>query len=138
MKYSSGVEKMVGVFRYLRLPAQILTAAGLALTVWAIHAVSDYLYVSTFVGADHLPVDISDEKLAALFTAATVRETCHDALSAVINDTDYETYSLDDLQKADETLLDLLARPMTSPTSGDDMAKIAILYDKAVIKLEAL
>lgn len=138
VKYASGVEKMVGVFRYLRLPAQLITVGGLIVSVFAVHAISDIMYTSTFIGVDHLPVSISDEKLAALFTAATVRETCHDALSDVINDTDYLGDTLETLKNADDNLLVLLSNAMDVPTTPEVMAAASVLYDKAVIELDAL
>jgi hypothetical protein len=138
VKYASGVEKMVGVFRYLRLPAQALALGGLIGTTIAIHMLSDYLYTSTFIGVDHLPVDIADETLAAIFTAATVRETCHDALSDVISDTDYLGDTLEKLKKADDNLLVLLSRALDTPTTPQEMADASVLYDQAELEIKAL
>jgi enamine deaminase RidA (YjgF/YER057c/UK114 family) len=138
VQYASGVEKMVGVFRYLRLPAQALALGGLIGTTIAIHMLSDYLYTSTFIGVDHLPVDIADETLAAIFTAATVRETCHDALSDVISDTDYLGDTLEKLKKADDNLLVLLSRALDTPTTPQEMADASVLYDQAELEIKAL
>jgi hypothetical protein len=138
VQYASGVEKMVGVFRYLRLPAQLITLGGLIVTTVALHELSDYLYTSTFIGVDHLPVEIPDETLAAIFTAATVRETCHDALSDVISDTDYLGDTLEKLKKADDNLLVLLSRALDIPTTPKEMADASELYDEAELAIEAL
>jgi hypothetical protein len=73
-----------------------------------------------------------------MFTAAAVRETCHDALSDVISDTDYLGDTLEKLKKADDNLLVLLSRALDTPTTPQEMAEASVLYDQAILELEAL
>jgi hypothetical protein len=123
----------------LRLPAQAFHLTAYFTIFIAIHFFSEYLYVTPFVGTNHLPIDMPDDTIAALFTAATVRETCYETLSQIIEETDYSTYTeMESLKTADENLLVLLSRSMNIETSDAEMTNAAILYDKAIQQLTKL